>query len=386
MSVTDQKKVLFFLTSIQFLTSILTGVKFMLIQKLWNKFKPELFICVWLGIVVSCFSMSCSKTDKKDETSGKGYTFDAAAKATLKMKATSLANPDLAEVAGDATALAGPTLCSSVVCFTPSVLTGKYYGSGFSIQSNGNGMVAYFGQESWSSIKGTSSTYSFDSSAPTINSGTLTCCGGTGDLTSENTYIESVIYLFAYLDATFTVSGVTGNTSMNREFTVRFVFADDAITGGKRGDVLLKDPADSAFKWIDTATSAGGNVGSGTLTSTRPSTPVTMNTSVKNWTNPFGSDKGNQSIPVLSAPIVTASGIGVFQVNETQLKTVGRTYNYSFDPSNFIVFPALQKTDINSIYSYVQLLSNIHLGGLPHSGQPLGVGNPASTVLTVTEP
>jgi hypothetical protein len=329
---------------------------------------------------------SCSKSDKKEETSGKSYSFDAGAKATLKMKSSSLVGPDLEAVGSQVTALTGPTLCSSVVCFTPSALTGKYYGSGFSIQSNGNGMVAYFGQEVWSTIVGTSSSYSFDSSVPTTNSGTLNCCGGTGDLTSENTYIESVIYLFAYLDATFTVSGVTSNTLMNREFTVRFVFADDAITGGKRGDVLMKDPADSTFKWIDTATSSGGNVGNGTLTTTRPTAPVTMNASVKNWVNPFGSDKGNQSIPVIYAPVTPSSGAGVFQVNETQLKTVGRTYNYGFDPSNFIMFPALLKADINSLYSYVQLLSHIHLGGLPHSGQSMGVGNPASTVLTVTEP
>ncbi|MCX6117456.1 MAG: hypothetical protein NT027_07940 [Proteobacteria bacterium] len=351
-------------------------------SKLIQMSLKQLCFCLALSILQA----SCSKSDKKDEASGKSYSFDAVAKATLKMKSTSLADSDLGAVGSEATALAGPTLCSSVVCFTPSALTGKYYGSGFSIQSNGNGMVAYFGQDAWSNIKGTSSTYSFDSSVPTTNSGTLTCCGGTGDLTSENTYIESVIYLFAYLDATFTVSGVTSNTLMNREFTVRFVFADDAITGGKRGDVLMKDPADSIFKWIDTATSAGGNVGNGTLTTTRPTAPVTMNASVKNWVNPFGSDKGNQSIPVLYAPITPSSGTGVFQVNETQLKTVGRTYNYSFDPSNFIMFPSLQKTDLNSIYSYVQLLSNIHLGGLPHSGQSMGVGNPASTVLTVTEP
>lgn len=335
--------------------------------------------------LVSLFlSVGCSKS-----TSGGGSSYDFTASTGVSLKLISRIQDfsgfklleDMIQTPKNELH-AGPTLCSSTVCFSATALTGKYYGTGFLIQSSGNGMVAYFGQSTWSEIVGTSTSYSFDSSAPITNSGTLSCCGGTGDLASANTYIESIIYLFGYLDATFTVSGVTSNTNMNREFTVRFVLANDAITSGKRGDLLLKDPTDGIFKWMDTSVSAGGNVGAGTLVTTRPTTPVTMNTSVTNWTNPFGTTQGNQTIPVIYAPVLT-SGNGVYVITEEQLKATGKTYTYSFDPTNFVMFPMLTTADKNSLYSYYQLLANIHLGGLPHSGQTAGVGSPAGTVLTV---
>jgi hypothetical protein len=343
--------------------------------------KSNFSIAIYFGLLSSVFG--CSDSKKTDPTTAaKSYSFSATGSASFKLKSTSLG------VEADSSGLAlatGPTLCSSVVCFTPTSLTGKYYGTGFLIQSAGNGMVAYFGQDNWSSITGTSKTYSFDTSSPTTNSGSLYCCNGTGDLSSENTYISDAIYLFAYLDATFTVTGVTGNTSMNREFTVRFILADDAIATAKRGDLMLKDPNDGVFKWMDPSISAGGNVGNGTLVITRPSSPITMNASVKDWTNPFGAGQGNQSIPVIYAPLAPESG-EVYQVSENDLNESGKTYTYNFDPTNFVMFPTFQTADKNSLYSYVQLLSNIHLGGLPHSGQSMGVGNPASTVLKVTGP
>jgi hypothetical protein len=343
--------------------------------------KTMLTVVLSTSMLLSLPRCSDSKKNTPDAT-GKSYTFSTSGFGSLKLKSASLTD---AEVSIGTALTPGPTLCSSVVCFTPTALTGKYYGTGFLIQSNGNGMVAYFGQDNWSSITGTSEKYSFDSAAPTTNPGSLFCCNGTGDLTSSNTYISDAIYLFAYLDATFTVSGVTSNTLMNREFTVRFILADDAIATAKRGDLLLKDPADNVFKWMDPSISAGGITGQGTLVATRPSSPVTMNTSVKDWTNPFGTDKGNQTIPVINAALIPASG-EVYQVNENDLKVVGKTYTYSFDPTNFIMFPTFLTADKNSLYSYAQLLSNIHLASLPHSGQPLGVGSASSTTLTVTGP
>jgi hypothetical protein len=82
--------------------------------------------------------------------------------------------------------------------------------------------------------------------------------------------------------------------------------------------------------------------------------------------------------------VLPESGTGVFSVNESVLSTNGKTYTFSFDPKNFVMFPTAQISDINMFYSYKEMLSKIHLGGLPHSGQSRGVGNPASTVLTVT--
>ncbi len=281
----------------------------------------------------------------------------------------------------------GPTLCSSVVCFSATSLTGKYFGLGFLIQSAGNGMVAYFGQDTWSNITGTSTTYSFDASNPVVNSGTLFCCNGSGNLSSQNSYIESVIYLFSYLDATFTVSGITGNATMNDDYTVRFIFATDAITSAVRGDLLIKDeglPAgqggsnDGVFKWVSIST--------GALSATRPADPVTMNSSVTNYVNPFGPGAGNQEIPVLYIPVYPVSGSGLFTISESDLSIADRTYNFKFDPTNLIMFPTFinSGSDINSIFSIKSLLQNIHLGGLPHSQQAQGVGSPAATILTTS--
>ena len=340
-------------------------------------------------ILTTLFYTNCSNSkDSPGADGGQAYAFTASvnSKISIKSSVASLHGNALIQEKPSMKLATGPTLCSSVVCFTPTALTGKYYGTGFLIQSAGNGMTAYFAQNTWSDITGTSISYDFDAANPITNAGTLNCCNGTGDLSSENTYIENVIYLFGYLDATFTVSGVTSNTAMNQEFTVRFVLADDAVAGGKRGDLLLKDPSDGIFKWIDKSTSAGGIVGEGALVASRPTVPITMNTSVANWTNPFGTDKGNQKIPVIYAPVVTAVENDKFVVTESELATAGRTYNFGFDPTNFVMFPELLTADKNMIYSYVQLLSKIHLGGLPHSAQSMGVGNPAGTLLKVTGP
>ena len=344
-------------------------------------------------LVLTCFyASSCAKnTDEKGKAS-KSYSFTADANAEL-----SIADSDKSLDFGDDFAkdpreqkstTEGPVLCSSVVCFTATALTGKYYGIGLSIQSAGNGMVAYFGQDTWSTITGTSTSYDFDASSPIINAGTLTCCNGVGDLSSSNTYVESVMYLFSYLDATFTVANVTGNTTMNQSFTLRFVFADEAIPSGVRGDILIKDlnlpngqggVNDGEFKWVSS--------GSGALTTTRPSDPVAMNESITNYTNPFGPNAGNQSIPVIYAGVLPAnsSESGLFTITEENLKTAGNTYSFAFNPTNFIMFPTLISSggDINMISSVKSMMQKVHLGGLPHSMQSYGVGNPASTVLTV---
>lgn len=326
---------------------------------------------------VTLTGLGCSDKKKDNSSSGKNYSFSAAAKASISLKSN-----EFVDISGKGVGLAGngPTLCSSVVCFTPTELTGKYYGTGLLIQSGGQGMSAYFGKQVWSDITGTSESLEFNSSTPLVNTGNLYCCAGSGDLSSTNSYVSDVMYLFGYLDATFTVSGVTGNTSMNREFTVRFVLADGAVEGGKRGDVLLKDPADSQFKWLDSKITAD------TLTTSRPDAPVVMNTSVTNWTNPFGSDKGNQTIPVIYAGVQSATGSGNITVSESDLATNGKTYTFAFDPTNFIMFPTLLQSDLNMLSSYKDLLSKIHLGGLPHSAQAMGVGNPASTVLRIEGP
>jgi hypothetical protein len=271
----------------------------------------------------------------------------------------------------------GPTLCSSVVCFTPTAISGKYFGTGLLIQSNGNGMMAYFGQESWSGISGTSTSYAFDLATPILNTGNLVCCTNTGALNNGSSYIESIAYLFGYLDVTFTLSGITGNVSMNGTYTLRFVLADGAITDGVRGDVLIFDSGN--FKWM--------NSDSSTLTTTRPANPVVMNTGVTNWTNPFGTDKGNQNIPVIYANVIPSSGSGLMLISDTELQVANKTYSFGFNPKNFVVFPTLinDGNDINMIYSEKELMRLIHLGGLPHSQQAMGIGGPADTELVISQ-
>jgi hypothetical protein len=356
-----------------------------------------------LSAVFIILMTACDKKNSTESSTGQSYNFTSSANiqvglnnsslmATVKptfeidssVKNKNLRTNETSSEVDELMTTSGPTLCSSVVCFTATSLTGRYYGVGFSIQSAGHGMVAYFGQDSWSSIIGTSQTYPFDASSPITNVGTLTCCNGTGDLSSSNTYIESVMYLFSYLDATFTVANVGSNTYMNQSFTVRFVFANDAITSGIRGDILIKDlnlppgqggSNDGLFKWVSSA--------SGTLSTTRPADPVTMDSKITNYVNPFGEHAGNSSIPVIYAGVISTGG-GLYTVNESDLKVANRTYNFNFDAKNLIMFPKLQTTDINSLFSVKALMQNIHLGGLPHSFQPMGVGSPASTTLIST--
>jgi hypothetical protein len=317
------------------------------------------------GLVV----MGCSS--RSDSSSGRGtsYTFTSPANAKIESAALSLFVQD--SISPMATS--NPTLCTSVICITPTAVSGIYYGTGLSIQSNGSGMMAYFGQDAWSGITGTSPSYTFSAGSPIINTGTISCCAGTGDLSSENTYIESVAYLFGYIDVTFTLSGITGNVAMNGTYEVRFVMANGAITNGVRGDVLIKDAGE--FKWMNSTNDA--------LSTTRPSAPVTMNSSVVNWENPFGTDKGNQEIPVMFAFAATPADERM-AITESQLRLTTNTYTFGFNLSNFVMFPTLLQADLNMITSRRELLNRIHLAALPHSSQPMGVGSMADSELVIT--
>ncbi len=369
------------------------------------------------GLAISCILLSCVMTasgcsKSSAPSAGNSYSFTSATNVSIALGGASLLEAlqykGLESVSGMSAASTGPTLCTSVACITPSALTGKYLGTGFSIQSNGNGMVAYFGQENWSSITGTSTAFDFDTTSPITNAGTLSCCGGTGDLTSANTYIESIIYLFGYLDAKFTLDvnayQAGGNTSMNGVYTVRFVLATGAITNALRGDLQIKPPGATEFYWLDldgtTTSGAYQSVSADAAlvlaSAARPTHVATMDSKITAYVNPFSTALGNQTIPVIYAPVLTSSGTGVYQVTETELKTVGKTYTYTFDPKNFVMFPSLTYTHpdgsvsaadhaLHSLYSLKTLLTNIHLGGLPSSINS-GVGNPAGTKLVVTSP
>jgi hypothetical protein len=251
-------------------------------------------------------------------------------------------------------------------------------------------MLASFGDPEdgpWSDVEGGPATFTFSADEPVTHSGELSCCGGTGDLSTANTYFSDVVYLFGYLDATFSITGVTGNGSMNGEHTVRFVMAEGAHPNALGGDILYKH--EGTFKWMPKS----GGTGLADLTSDRPDDPVTMNSAVVNWTNPFGT-QGQQHIPTLSVPIASCDPEDIdapHVVTEAELKDPGRTYSFGFDTTKLVMFPTVnlgvdENTDepnINLISSIKQLMTRVHLAGLPHSAQPMGVGSPASTLLTV---
>jgi hypothetical protein len=334
---------------------------------------------VLLGVVgvVGCGRAS----DSRGPTAGTVYSFATTMSARISRY---IPSGSFFNVKADDTVQAQstqPTLCSSVVCFDATKLTGTYYKIGLLIQASGSGLLASFGEpdEPWSDVTGGLAPFEFNSETPVTNSGTLSCCGGTGNLATENTYFSDVVYLFGYLDATFTISGVTGNGSMNAEHTVRFVMADGAHPNALRGDILYKDAG--TFKWMPSS-------GAATLTATRPASPVTMNSAIVNWTNPFGT-KGQQNIPTLSVPIAScdpAQPNAPHVVTEAELKDPGRTYSFGFNTTKLVMFPTLLSSgdDINMISSIRELMTRVHLAGLPHSAQPMGVGSPASTQLTVS--
>jgi len=346
----------------------------------------------YISIFSTLSLLSACSSSPGDGGPGQSYDFEAEADAKISLNVldslSALFSPRQSSRTSSRVMAAStaPTLCTSVVCFTPTQLTGKHFGMGLLIQSTGNGMSAYFGAEEWASITGASEKYDFDAASPVTNTGNLTCCNGTGDLSSENTYISEVTYLFGYIDATFAVAGVTGNESMNATYTLRFVMADGAIDTALRGDVLMRvdgsggscpvsnSGCTGVFKWMNSTNEA--------FSETRPASPVVMNTSVVNYDAPF--DEGQQNIPVFGVPVLPASGEGVLQVTEAELRAAGNTYDFQFDPEGFVMFPTVLTADISLISSKKELMSRVHLAGLPHSAQSMGVGNPASTVLEIT--
>lgn len=303
---------------------------------------------------------------------GTSYSFTATSKNALKSgSVTTSARLDPSGIASSSL----PASCTDNLCFTPVTLTGKYYGMGLMMQVEGSGMNAYFGQDSWSSISGTSPQYEFNSALPITHTGNLTCCAGTGTFGS-NSYFSDVLYLFATLDSTFTVSASTGasGTAVGTH-SVRFVLSDDAVTLAKRGDILYRD-TDGEYKWVDNS--------SGSLTLTRPTTPVTMNTKVSNWVNPYDSTKGQQHIPVISSSIADSAN-GKHVVSEESLKVSGKSYVFDFPAAGLIFLPTVLKTDASILSSRLTLLQQIHIQGLPHSGY-VGGSALGSTTLTILTP
>ncbi len=273
---------------------------------------------------------------------------------------------------------ASPPSCVDNICLTPTELTGKYYAVGLMIQSGGNGMNAYFGQDQWSDITGTSPTFDFSFKSPITQAGDLICCTSEGDLSGDNTYFSDAIYLFGYIDATFTIAADSGaHGDAVGTHTVRFVLADDSISGGKRGDLLIKDAEE--FKWMDAA---------GALSTSRPADAITMNEDVVAFPDPYGDGKGTIAIPIIRTSVNAPASGEVFQVSEEELKIADRTYSFDFNASGFVWFPTLLQNDIGMLESRKALLSKIHMQGLPHSqyGDGGAYGASGDTTLTITAP
>lgn len=314
----------------------------------------KLFVGLLFLNVIAC------KPKEDEEGPGKSYSFTSKAKTLLKSE-------DLGKrhLQGSAfLASSGPKhICETgeTITCTPALgLSGKYFAAGLLIQSAGKGMLAYLLNDVWSKIKSSSKTYDFDFANPIKSSGKLICCGGEGDLSDENTYFSNGAFLFAYLDATFEIPYTDSQLDqvpeeMKGEHTVRFVFATGAKDDYKLGDLLYKDE-DGEFKWIDKD--------SGELSLTRPSSPVTMDKKVINYSS---EDKAFESgIPTIYTELAEPSGGGVNQTSESKLKKSNLTYTFDFDPTYTIVI-MLAQDEMTIIQDKKELFSRLHIQGLPHS-------------------
>lgn len=318
--------------------------------------------------IVGATIFSCGKGDNKD--SGKNYSFVANSRLAIKSsKLVATALNFLPRATEDS------YFCGDSLCFTPSNLTGKYYGVGFLIQSNNHGMTAYLGNEVWSDLSADSPAYDFDFKSPVTQTGNLTCCSGEGDLSNNTSYIEDVVYLFGYFDVSFSIPESLGaHGEAVGAHTIRTVLADDAVVGAKRGDLLYK--TDSGFQWM---------ASDGTLSSTRPDSPVTMDKKVVDWTNPFGDGKGNQKIPVIYTQVNPDENGGPYGISEDKLKTENNVYTFDFDATGFVFYPTILKTDVGMLDSRLAVMKNFHIQGLPHStwGDGSG-GSSGKTTLTIS--
>lgn len=315
------------------------------------RFRFALFCAVCLG---GCDGMNEKGGEKKS------YAFGAEA-------TVSIGGSGLNVVGTTSTRLLQSTLCTedqpNLTCVAPSALTGIYYGLGLLIQAGGSGLQGYLLNDTWSDIDASTPSFAFDAASPSPTTGTLSCCGGQGDLTGGNVYFSNVSFVFGYLDATFKVPYSTAQQStvsatMNAAHTVRFVLTDEALAGYKRGDLLYKD-TDGTFKWCDS---------SGTLTQTRPSSPITMNSKVVNWTNPF--EGGAEDIPVIYTAVNDQDG-GKVTTSEDALKDPGKTYQFDFDTTYFVAIMK-GRGDLSTLQTVKDLLGAMHLQGLPHTDFTFG--------------
>lgn len=305
-------------------------------------------------------SQACTDSQKSDGSSSKqSYDFSAAASTIIVGKnleaAAALTNLKEADTFYESME------CNSqpnYICFAPSKLTGKYFGAGLLIQAQGNGMLAYLHADNWAAISGASETFDFDASAPLSSSGALKCCGGEGDLAADNVYFSDTAYVFAYLDATFQLPYSTADKQnvsplMKGDHTIRFVMVDDIIAGYKRGDLLYKD-TDSVFKWVDST---------GSLSATRPTSPLTMHKKIVDLEPRFAD--GKEAVPVFYTGVNAAADGGLNVTSEAELKETDITYTFSFDTSGFMVL--MRGADqMLTVQSIKDIFTYIHLAGLPN--------------------
>lgn len=331
-------------------------------------------LCLWAGFVYLASGCGASESNDKSSSSGSSYSFESEASSQLLSSTLGLRRSP-----GDLPLTDGPSqLCETgqtISCADVSDVSGKLLTVGLLIQAGGQGMQSYLLTDNFSDVTGDSTAYDFDFRNPVTTSGALGCCGGTGDLTNENSYFSDANFLFGHMDVSFKIPYVNTNqvnTEMLATHTVRFVLADKTSTGYKRGDLLLQD-SDDAFKWMSA---------DGTLSATRPASPITMDAQVVNYTNPF--EKGNTEIPVVSAQIQSPEGgDNKVTTSEDKLKDTGNTYSFDFDASTLVVF-MLAPSELTIIQSKAEMLKRIHLQGLPHSKFTFGAS--AVSTLTVSNP
>ena len=336
--------------------------------------------CFYIPLILCSLTLGCG--DKKGK--GKPPQFVSGSKTTLKSSALAAtfngSGKNLVMFGPTAQFVKAPGLdatedslalkCMEMTsCFTPSNIRGKLLAAGLGISAKGQLETYLFGGDKYSDLSPNSGSpeYDFNFLAPVETTGTLICCNGESSFESEG-YFQTAKFLTTQLDVTI-LFAAPNNTKLNGSYTYRFVLADNTKLGYKRGDILIEDTTDSTYKWAKS---------DGTLLPTRPDAPAVQDTAVVNWTNPFG--KGNLSIPTLEAEFSEGDKV---TVTKNDLEKNNLAFSFDLNAKNIVVIN-MENSMLNSLNTQYDLMSKLHLRGLPHSKMRLPAAFTSKLTLTKT--
>ncbi len=324
----------------------------------------------WVVLLSIGFGCDESKKDKEGGEPPK-FTSTSSTLLTSSILQNPASSPTALLGAEENAALPPELRCMEMTtCFTPIAFSGKILAAGLGISSKGQLETYLFGGDQYSGLAPDlgSTEYDFDLKNPTANAGTLSCCNGSSSFEEEG-YFQTAKFLISYADFGIAFKA-PNNTKLNGEHTYRFVLANNKALGYVRGDILLKDPSDSVFKWIRS---------DGTLSASRADGVAVQDSAVVNWTNPFG--KGNMEIPILESAFLEESKV---VVSRKDLEENQVSFQFDLDATNMVILN--QDPGMLDIFNtQFELASKLHLRGLPHSKMMLGTVAFGTKSLTFTK-